>query len=66
MAKMPDHLKLTPDEQAQLDAIKQEAKIRHEKERKAAKRQGRVDFPALPYECSWAYEEEFRKRVRGA
>jgi hypothetical protein len=65
MAKMPDHLRLTPAEQAQLDAIQADAKIRHEKARKAAKRRGRTDFPDLPYECSWAYEEEFRNRVRG-
>jgi hypothetical protein len=63
MAFMPDHLKLTPDEQARLDGIHRAARIRHEKARKAAKRRGRHDFPLEPYECSWAYEQEFRRTI---
>ncbi len=57
-------MNLTDDEMMQLAAIRHEAKIRHEMERKAAKRRGRADFPPLPYECSWAYEEEFRRAQR--
>ncbi len=64
MALMPDLLQLTTIERAELDEIRRKAKIRHEKNRKAAARQGRKDFPDLPYECSWAYEEEFRKSGR--
>ncbi len=45
-----------------LDEIKRLAKIRHEKARRAARRRGRKDFPMLPYECSWAFEEEFRRK----
>jgi hypothetical protein len=45
-----------------LDEIKRLAKIRHEKARLAARRRGRKDFPMLPYECSWAYEEEYRRK----
>jgi hypothetical protein len=61
---LPEHLKLTANEQAQLDSIKVKAKERHERARKTAKRAGREDFPVLPYECSWAFEEEFRREVR--
>lgn len=42
-----------------LKHIRDAAKIRHEKQRKAALKRGRKDFPLLPYECSWAYEQEF-------
>lgn len=45
-----------------LEEVKRLAKIRHEKERKAARRRGRKDFPMLPYECSWAFEEEFKRK----
>ncbi len=64
MALMPDSLRLTTEEQQQLDAIQTAAKIRHERERKAARKRGRVDYPMLPYECSWAYEQEFRRSIR--
>ena len=63
MAMMPDYLRLTPGQQAILDEIKRKAKIRHEKARLAAKKRGRHDFPDLPYECSWAYEEKFRRET---
>ena len=43
----------------ELERIRKMAKIRHEKERKKSKRK---DFPLLPYECSWAFEEEFRRK----
>jgi hypothetical protein len=65
MALLPDNLKLTEEEAAELERIRTAAKIRHEKARKAARQRGRLDFPDLPYECSWAYEEEFRNRKRG-
>jgi len=45
-----------------LEEVKRLAKIRHEKERKAARRRGRKDFPMFPYECSWAFEEEFKRK----
>jgi len=42
------------------------AKVRHEKKRKSEKARGREDFPLLPYECSWAYEQAFRdKKLAG-
>lgn len=47
----------------ELEAIQAEARKRHEFSRKAAKARGRRDFPALPFECSWAFEEQLRKRL---
>jgi len=64
MAIMPESLKFTPEEQAKLEAIRVKARARHERERKAAAKRGRKDYPMLPYECSWAYEEQFRRAVR--
>ncbi len=61
MALMPDHLRLTVSQIEELERIKAKAKERHEKARKAAKKAGRKDFPMLPYECSWAFEEKFRR-----
>ena len=63
MASLPDSMRLSPSAEAELREIQTAAKVRHEKARKAAKRRGRLDFPDLPYECSWAYEEAFRQRV---
>lgn len=54
-------LELSPEQQSLLDTNRAAAVVRHEKERKAALQRGRVDFPLLPYECSWAYEEEIRR-----
>lgn len=42
-----------------LAKIKDQARERHEKARRAAKARGRVDFPLFPYECSAAHEHEF-------
>lgn len=64
MATMPDSLRLTPAEEQELQGIRTKAKVRHEKARKAAKKRGRKDFPDLPFECSWAYEEQFRRERR--
>lgn len=61
---MPESLKLTPEERVKLEAIQTKAKERHERERKAAAQRGRKDYPLLPYECSWAYVEQFRREVR--
>jgi hypothetical protein len=61
MAIMPDSLRFTSVEEALLGAIQKRAKERHEKARRAAKKRGRKDFPMLPYECSWAFEQEFRR-----
>ena len=58
-------LQFTAAEKAVLESIKKAAIIRHEKERKAAARRGRKDFPALPFECSWAFEEKFRRYSHG-
>lgn len=63
---MPDTLKLTPTEQQALQLTRHYAKLRHERARKAALQRGRRDFPDLPFECSWAYEEEFRRQSRAA
>lgn len=46
----------------ELESIRKEARKRHEKARRAARKRGRKDFPDLPFECSWAFEEEFRRR----
>jgi hypothetical protein len=53
---------MTPAQETELAAIREKAKVRHELARKAAKKRGRKDFPLLPYECSWAYEEEFKRK----
>jgi hypothetical protein len=63
MAIIPESLKFTPEEQAKLEAIRVKTRARHERERKAAAKRGRKDYPLLPYECSWAYEEQFRREV---
>jgi len=55
---------LTPNEAAELQRIREAAKVLHEKARRAAAQRGRHDFPALPYECSWAYEQEFLQLER--
>ena len=65
MNQLPESLKLTPVEQNKLDAIRVTARVRHELERKAARKRGRIHFPPLPFECSWAYEEQFRRTIRG-
>jgi len=53
---------MTNEQQKQLEQIQAKAKVRHEENRKKATRQGR-DFPLLPYECSWAFEEYYRKSL---
>ena len=62
MALMPDYLRLTPNQEAELKEIRRKAKERHEKARRKAKKQGR-SFPDMPFECSRAYEEEFRRKT---
>lgn len=52
---------LTPEQAEQLEEVRAKARARHEKARAAAKARGRKDFPALPYECSWAFEQEFTR-----
>jgi len=64
MAIITESLKFTPEEQAKLEAIRVKARARHERERKTAAKRGRKDYPLLPYECTWAYEEQFRREVR--
>lgn len=64
MAIIPESLKFTPAEQAQLDIIRAKAKQRHEFGRLAALKRDRKDWPMLPFECSWSYEEQFRRQVR--
>lgn len=54
---------LSVSERIKLSDIQSAAKVRHEKARKAARKKGRKDYPMLPYECSWAFEEEFRKEL---
>ena len=65
MAVMTDAFRLNEEEAAYLERIRVRAKERHEKARKEAKKAGRKDFPLLPVECSWAYEEKYRKVCRG-
>jgi len=64
MAMMTAEMRLTEEQHEELQRIRAAAIIRHEKRRKQARREGRMSFPTLPYECSWAYEEEFRRLVR--
>lgn len=47
----------------ELEAVRKVARDRHEKARRAAKARGRHDFPDLPWECSWAFEEELRTKL---
>jgi hypothetical protein len=65
MALIPDSFQFTEQEASYLEVLKTRAKARHEQARKEAKRRGRHDFPMLPYECSWAFEEKYRKVCRG-
>jgi hypothetical protein len=58
---MPDYLRLDAADQAELEQIQKVARVCLEKYRKARAAKG-LDAPMLPYECSWAYEEEFRNR----
>lgn len=62
--QMPDSMRLTAEEQAELDALKAKARAVHLRAYKRAKKKGR-DYPLLPYECSWAFEMEFLRRKRG-
>jgi len=64
MAMMPDSLRLTAGETQQLDEIRRNARIRHEKDRKAAAKRGRLDYPDFPYECSWAFETQWLRQKR--
>lgn len=47
----------------ELERIKVLARARHQKARKAAKARGRLDFPLLAWECSWAFDEELRRKL---
>lgn len=61
---MPAELKLTPDEEQALETVRVAARTRHKRAKAAAKARGRLDFPCLPFECSWAYAEQFRREQR--
>lgn len=63
---IPPSLLLTASEEEQLEVIRKaaRARARHERERKAAMKRGRKDWPLLPYECSGAFEDEFRRQSR--
>ncbi len=52
------------EEDLDLSEIRSRAKVRHERERRNAKKRGRVNYPLLPYECSWAYEIAFEEKRR--
>lgn len=52
--------KLTDDDMAELHDIKSAARKQHERNRKLAAKRGK-QIPLLPYECSWAFEEEFAR-----
>ena len=62
MAKSERFLSVQDEEE--LEQIKKKARSRHERERRNAKKRGRVDYPLLPYECSWAYEIAFEEKKR--
>jgi len=64
MAIIPDSLRLTPEETTELAEIQRIAKEKHERNRKAALKRGRTDWPLFPFECSWAFEEQFRTQTR--
>ena len=64
MSVMPQDLRFTPDEEQALEAVRVVARTRHARAKAAARARGRLDFPLLPFECSWAYEEQFRREVR--
>lgn len=61
-AKMPESMKLSPEHEKELADIREKANLRHNKAKNAAKKRGRKDFPEAPYESSWAYEMEFRRK----
>lgn len=61
-AKMPESMKLSPEHEKELADIREKANLRHNKARSAAKKSGRKDFPEAPYESSWAYEMDFRRK----
>lgn len=48
--------------EAELEKVRAIARSKHEADRKAAAKRGRKDYPNFPYECSWAFEEEFRRK----
>lgn len=61
-AILPDNMRLTSNEEKELESIREKARVKHEKARIAAKKRGRTDFPNSPYEDSWAYENEFKRK----
>lgn len=58
------YLDLTPTEERELKRICDEARVRHEKARKAAAARGRHHFPISPYEGSWAHLQECMRKWR--
>jgi len=60
---------LTAEEAAQLEAIRVEARARFEKwkvqetRRRALEGLKKRDFPLSPFECSWAYEQQFTSQL---
>lgn len=64
VGSLPVELKLTPAEELELEAVRVVARARHARAKAAAKARGRLDFPLLPFECSWAYSEQFRREIR--
>lgn len=61
--EIPPNLKLTIPESEDLELIRHLARIRHHNYRLRHKIP-RDKFPDSPYECSWAFEEEFRRKYR--
>ena len=60
---VPEALRLAPHEQAELDRIKDAARERHREVYKARTKRG-LPYPESPFECSWAFEEQFRRSLR--
>jgi hypothetical protein len=64
MEAIPESLRLTHEEHFELSNIRRLAKVRHNKARLAVAAKGRHNFPYLPFECSWAFKEQFRRNIR--
>jgi hypothetical protein len=60
-AKMPESMKLSPEHEKELASLREKARIAHNKAKISAKKRGK-DFPEAPYEDSWAYEMDFRRK----
>lgn len=63
MAVMPETMKLTPEEQKQLNRLRLAEDVKYQCWVQRERRRGRKDFPLVPYHMSWAFEMEFRRTI---